>query len=165
MVALRVGRRSARARSKRVGMVVCHRRTARFRRLLGSVAGRPHPRLDPERATGAGSLAQRTRPDRERSAGPHAQTGWGRWRRPVSAVLTCRVVCAGVRADLPRSVRPVVPMRGLLGARAGGGSFFPDPDKQRRMLRVVPRSVVVRECLLLVFGQECDRTSWSLTAP
>ena len=33
------------------------------------------------------------------------------------------------------------------------------------MLRVVPRSVVVAERLLLVLGQECDGTSWPVTAP
>lgn len=53
----------------------------------------------------------------------------------------------------------------LVGTTARAGSLFPDPDNQGRMLRVVPRGVVVRDRLLLDFGQQCDRASWPLTAP
>jgi hypothetical protein len=56
-------------------------------------------------------------------------------------------------------------MTGLLGTSAGSGSFFTDPDEQGRVLRVVPRGVVVRERPLLVLGQERNRASWPGTPP
>ena len=56
-------------------------------------------------------------------------------------------------------------MTGLLGTSAGSGPSFTDPDEQGRVLRVVPRSVVVRERPLLVLGQECNRASWPGTPP
>lgn len=58
-----------------------------------------------------------------------------------------------------------MPMTGLLGTSAGSGPSFTDPDEQGRVLRVVPRSVVVRERPLLVLGQECNRASWPGTPP
>lgn len=86
---------------------------------------------------------------------------------PVPGWSTPRVAYSTDRASQgARFCRcSVVSMSGLLGTTIGGGSFFPDPDEQGRMLRVVPRGVVVRKRPLLGFGQQCDGTSWPLPAP
>ena len=88
--------------------------------------------------------------------------------RPPTAIHLCPRQPAILDQVLTKGVYPkraLMPMTGLLGTSAGGGPFFPDPDEQGCLLGVVPRSVVVRERLLLVFGQECDGTTGPVTPP
>lgn len=66
------------------------------------------------------------------------------------------------RPQLPRPVVPVSVLAGLLGADR---SLLSEPDDQVRMLGVVPRSVVVGECLLFALRQASYGTSGPGTAP